>query len=207
MLQMIMGAHVPDPALLSEGYAVIGGNRISANVDADRILKMMVDFMNRNADRPLFLFIEVPANIKDEAVVGETEDGYVLTETKHRDVYYLDGRSAAFFTELLNVYGALLVHDGLCHFGVGNDVGEEIGKYEYNLMSLYCRDGAVEKYTSLFEDAGIHRTENLLTAWDTFTREHPGECRRIASRSGKDVYDVIEELKTHKLYFAQQREE
>lgn len=206
MLQMIMGAHVPDPTLLSEGYK-LNGNYISANVDADHILKIMVDFMNRNANRPLFLFIEVPTNIKYETVIDETEDGCVMVETKHRDVYYLDGRSAAFFTELLDVYGSLLVHDGLCHFGVGNNIGEEIGKYRYNVMSLYCHEGSAEKYTSLFEDAGIRRTETLLTAWDIFTRENPGESERIIARNGKGVYDIIEELTSHNLYFAQRREE
>lgn len=205
MLQMIMGAHVPDPALLAEGYEV-NETCISANVDAEHILKVMMDFMEQNADRLLFLFIEVPTNAKYETT-GKTQDGYVVTETKHMDVYYLDGRSSVFFTELLHVYGSLLVHDGLCHFGVGNNIGEEIGKYKYNVMSLHCREENVETYASLFENAGIRRTKHLVTAWDTFKEACPGTCERLTARNGKDVYDIIEELKAHKLYFAQRREE
>ena len=206
MLQMTTGSHVPNAASLHEGYE-LDGNYIQANVNADKIQGILEAFMDRNADRPLFLFIEVPANMNDETVTGMTEDGYAVTESKHKDIYYLDGRSAAWFKALLEPFWQLLIHDGLCQFGIGNNIGEEVGKYKYNIMQLWTRDESAGKYAGLFENAGIPRIQKLVTAWDTFSQDAPGECELLTAENGKNIYDLVELLKEAGLYHAGQREE
>ena len=206
MLQMTMGSHVSDASALSEGYE-LNKNYIQANVNADKMQGILEEFTDRNADRPLFLFIEIPANSKDETIAGMTEDGFTVTKGKHKDVYYLDGRSADWFKQLLKPFWLLLIHDGLCQFGIGNDLGEEVGKYKYNIMQLWTREERAEKYAVLFENAGIPKVQKLVTAWDTFTQDTPGECALLTARNGKTIYDMVETLKEAGLYHAGQREE
>lgn len=44
-----------------------------------------------------------------------------------------------------------------------------------------------------------------MTAWQTFSDEHYGECSRIDT-DGKSVYDIPEMLKDRGIYFAERRE-
>lgn len=58
----------------------------------------------------------------------------------------------------------------------------------------------------MFEEHQIKRTQKLITAWDTFTANMPGESRRIET-DGKVIYSIIEDLKEWNIYKAEQREE
>ncbi len=206
MLQMIKEAHVPAAEQLKEGY-LLEERRITANVDADNILPVMEEFLARNEGVPLFFFIETPCNISEETVVGETEDGAVLTEGRHKDIWYLDGIPAQTVRQILAQASDILVHDGLSAFGIGNGIGEEIGKYKYNIVQVFCREEHAEKYAPIFEEQGIHKTRNLITAWETFTQDAPGECGQYASENGLTIYDVIDWLKKHGMYRAEVRED
>ena len=204
MLKIIKGAHVTASEKLSQGYEITDFG-ITANTDADNIRKIIEDFLVMNNDLPLFLFIEVPANLKDEKVIGKEEDGAVLVEKSHKDVYYLDGVSSEELGHLLDPLYDILINDGLSAFGVGNPNGEEIGKYKYNAMILYAKNP--DKYIQLFEKYNISRTDKLVTAWDSFTPETPGKCERYYDKSGRDIYDIIVKLKEVGLYKAEQRED
>ena len=204
MLKIIKGAHVTASKKLSQGYEITDFG-ITANTDADNIRKIIEDFLVMNNDLPLFLFIEVPANLKDEKVIGKEEDGAVLVEKSHKDVYYLDGVSSEELGHLLDPLYDILINDGLSAFGVGNPNGEEIGKYKYNAMILYAKNP--DKYIQLFEKYNISRTDKLVTAWDSFTPETPGKCERYYDKSGRDIYDIIVKLKEVGLYKAEQRED
>ncbi len=204
MLQMIKGAHVPAAEQLKECY-LLEEHRITANVDADKILPIMEEFLARNENIPLFFFIETPCNISDETVVGETEDSAVLINERHKDIWYLDGIPAQTVRQILAQASDILVHDGLSAFGIGNPVGEEIGKYKYNIVQVFCREEHAKKYAPIFEEQGIHKTRNLITAWETFTRDAPGECSQYANESGLSIYDVIDWLKKHGMYRAEVR--
>lgn len=118
MLKIIKGAHVTASEKLSQGYELTDFS-ITANTDADNIRKIIEDFLVMNNDLPLFLFIEVPANLKDEKVIGK-EDDAVLVEKSHKDVYYLDGVSSEELGHLLDPLYDILINDGLSAFGVGN---------------------------------------------------------------------------------------
>lgn len=204
MLKMIKGAQVTSLDMLVQGYET-AENCINANVDADKIKSIIEGFLDMNNDLPLFLFIEIPANLKNERIIQEFEDGGVLLEQNHKDIYYLDGVSAKGLKQLLEPFYEILINDGLSAFGVGNPLGEEIGKYKYNFMMLYSQD--VNKYISLFETNGISRTKNLITAWDTFTPDTPGTSEKYCDENNRDIYAIIDTLKEIGMYMAEQREE
>ena len=48
--------------------------------------------------------------------------------------------------------------------------------------------------------------ESLITAWDTFSDETPGQAERC-DYEGKSVYDLPEELKDWGMYLADTRAE
>ena len=53
---------------------------------------------------------------------------------------------------------------------------------------------------------GIPATDELVTAWDTFTKKYSGVSERCEI-DGKDVYSLRDELGDWGLYFAERREE
>jgi hypothetical protein len=203
MLKMIKGARVTADTELSEEYEIFD-NMISANVDAERISEVIEKFLEKNCNESLFLFIEVPASLDDETIAETFEDGGVSIETPHNDVYYLDGISAGAVRELLDIFSEILINDGLSAFGVGNPQGDEVGKYKYNVMKLYCND--THKYADIFESLGIRQTDRLVTAWETFSLDTPGISEKYTDSEGRDVYDIIEILSESGLYKAEQRE-
>ncbi len=76
-----------------------------------------------------------------------------------------------------------------------------IGKY--NVATLFVCDPTV--YRDFFAKLGIPETDKLVTAWNTFTKRHPGSpaCCPV---NGKDIYDIPELLKDRGIYFAERRE-
>lgn len=204
MLKMIAGAKIENNQNLSQGYE-ISENQLTANADADNIRNVMENFMDMNENIPLFLFIEVPSNLKDEKVAETFEDGAVAVDTPHKDVYYLDGVPAGSLKKILAPLYEILINDGLSAFGVGNPYGDEIGKYKYNVMVLYSRNNT-DKYKQIFENNGILKTDNLVTAWDTFSDETPGTSEIYSDSKGRNIYDIIEVLSGIGLYKAEQRE-
>lgn len=72
------------------------------------------------------------------------------------------------------------------------------------MISIYTRNK--EGYDGFFEDHDINRAERLLTAWDTFTQESPGESERVDT-DGKSIYDIPEMFKEWGIYLAERREE
>lgn len=204
MLKMIAGAKIENNQNLSQGYE-ISENQLTANADADNIRNVMEDFMDMNENIPLFLFIEVPSNLKDEKVAETFEDGAVAVDTPHKDVYYLDGVPADSLKKILAPLYEILINDGLSAFGVGNPYGDEIGKYKYNVMVLYSRNNT-DKYKQIFENNGILKTDNFVTAWDTFSDETPGTSEMYSDSKGRNIYDIIEVLSGIGLYKAEQRE-
>ncbi len=74
---------------------------------------------------------------------------------------------------------------------------------KYNVVVLLSDN--IEKYTELFDLRDAHRCESCVTAWDTFSYEIPGECKKITVNV-KTVYDLPDELKSIGMYFAERRE-
>ena len=119
-------------------------------------------------------------------------------------MYYLDAVPGRYLERIFDKFGDYLVHDGLSHFGVLARSGREIGKYKYNVVEAFARDGTAP-LRALFDEVGIPESEQLVTAWDFISHDTPGECERF-EKDGRDIYDVVEALKTVGLYCAEQRE-
>ena len=193
MLNMVKGCVVYDPSLLSPGYERTPTG-FMANVDAEKILPLIEEFLSRQ-DSHIFFFLEIPTNEKDEPNPEHSV---------HRDVYYWDGLTAEFARELLRIFGELLIHDGMNWFGFGvHGFDHEIMKQPYNVVTIYTH--APERYDGMFEALNIPQTDDLKTAWSFFTVQTPGTCL-LHECSGKNIYDLVEMLKPYGLYFGERKE-
>lgn len=205
MFNLIKGAKISEDISLKEEYE-INGNWIYANISAENIRRIINQFIEIENTELFCLFIEIPANMTDENVIRKTEDGYCVTEKMHKDIYYLDDISAKDLNELLNVFEDILINDGLSSFGVLSQKGNEIGKYKYNVMGAYSDGEDLSPIIEAFYNVKIPRTDKLVTAWDYFTQDNPGESE-LYKKDGKTIYDVVETLKEVGMYKYEQREE
>lgn len=198
MLKMIKGVKINDSDKLNEEY-MITENCIMANIDANKILKIINDFVDIQKDH-LFLIIEVPTNEKDKGIEGN------IIKELHKDVYYLDNMSKPFAKELLKTFGNLFINDGLSQFGIGNHVSNaEIMTDKYNVIEIFNGKDKIDNYEKLMDKYKIKKVEDLVTAWTFFSDSNPGECIYV-DEDGKSVYDAIEVLtKESGLYFAERR--
>lgn len=205
MFNLIKGAKINENIALKEEYE-INGNWIYANISAENIRRIINQFIEIENTELFCLFIEIPANMTDENVIRKTEDGYCVTEKMHKDIYYLDDISAKDLNELLNVFEDILINDGLSSFGVLSQKGNEIGKYKYNVMGAYSDGEDLSPIIEAFYNVKIPRTDKLVTAWDCFYQDNPGESE-LYKKDCKTIYDVVETLKEVGMYKYEQREE
>lgn len=197
MLNMVKGCTIQDPSLLYEGYQHTETGYI-ANVNAENIQPLFNEFLMRQDDR-VFLILEIPTNAGEEKEIAPG-----VFEALHVDVHYLDGMPKEYAVDFLATFSELLIHDGMCRFGFGVHSGQnEIMRDYYNVVTIYTNKP--EMYDGLFETVGISEQKTLKTAWQYFTPETPGECRKIIHK-GKDIYEIAEYLKQYGLYFAERRE-
>ncbi|MDE5670489.1 MAG: hypothetical protein K2I14_03365 [Eubacterium sp.] len=204
MFNLIKGAKISNNILLKEEYE-INGNWIYANISAENIRKVIDKFVEIEKGNKFCLFIETPANIADENVIGMYNEGFYQLDGKHMDVYYLDNIMDEYVIYLLDKFGDILINDGLSHFGVLSQSGREIGKYKYNVIKAYTRDDLLP-LIKVFNSFDVLETDNLVTAWDYFSQDNPGESE-LYKKDGKTIYDVVDELKEIGLYKYEQREE
>jgi hypothetical protein len=190
MLEMKRGCKVPFPEKLSEGYEE-GENAVFANLDASKVTALMERFINI-AEGHLFFILELPTNAEDQP-----EGDFC------NDIYYMDGLDKESALRLLCDTGELLVHDGMNTFGFGvHESGEEILFGKYNVMTVYGADTA--KCDELFGFLGIKKTTGLVTAWDTFDENHPGDSFTL-EYDGKLIYDIPAALREYGMYLAERR--
>ncbi|MBR3955447.1 MAG: hypothetical protein IKJ63_08250 [Clostridia bacterium] len=197
MLKFRKGCTVPFPEMIHEEYE-INDNCIIANIDADKIENLLLDFIKMH-NEPLFFILEIPTHLKNET---EIKPG--LLEALHKDVYYIDGCTQEQAVVIVNRIGKLLVNDGLSSFGFGCHVShDEIMIGKYNVVTINSKNP--ESYIALLEKFKLKPVDNLVTAWDTFTQETPGLTEKIET-DGKDVFDIPELFADWGIYFAEQRE-
>ena len=124
----------------------------------------------------------------------------------HKNIYYMDGLDEEAALSILREKGELLIHDGLSSFGFGGHISQdEMMKSKYNVCNVFTKN--IPAACKIFEAHGIPRTDHLVTAWETFTLEHPGSCTAqninnwlrpySCDRSASDMAD------THYLFPAQ----
>ena len=119
------------------------------------------------------------------------------------DVFYLDNISGDYVLRLLDRFSDILVNDGLSHFGVLSQSGREIGKYKYNVIKAYARDDMLP-LLKVFNSLELPETDELVTAWDYFDQDSPGESS-VYEKDGKTIYDLVDLLKTVGMYKYEQR--
>lgn len=204
MFNFIKGAKIRESIVLKEEYE-INGNWIYANISAENIRKIIDKFVEIEKGNRFCLFIEIPANIADENVIGMDNEGFYQLESKHMDVYYLDNITDEYVIYLLDEFGDILINDGLSYFGILSQSGREIGKYKYNVIKAYTRDDLLP-LIKVFDSFDLPETDNLVTAWDYFSQDSPGESE-LYKKDGKTIYDVVDDLKEIGLYKYEQREE
>ena len=71
--------------------------------------------------------------------------------------------------------------------------------WKYNVMTIYSRK--LSEYSDFFESHRIEKVDNLITAWDTFTNDTPGQAKRYDC-NGISVFDLPEKLKGRGIYLA-----
>ncbi len=198
MLEMITGCSVPAADRLFEEYAVKEWG-FEANISAGKIHEVFEHFLAVQ-EGSLFFIMELPTKADVEETLRKSD-----SDPMHVDIYYIDGLTREEALAILFRYGELLINDGLVRFGFGvHDNSAELMKMNYNILTLWTTDS--EAYRDFFEAQDVPHTENLVTAWDTFSAETPGKSRKIEI-NGMDVYSLPEELSDWGIYFAERREE
>ena len=184
MLKMRKGYSVPFADKLNEGYKT-DGKFYNANVSAEKILTLLENFIKLHGNEKQFFILELPT---PETAEPKDESGNI-TEF-HKDIYYLDDCTPDMIRDVLDIAGEMLLDDGISQFGVGlHNSGDEMMICRYNIVSLYCNDITSRLYDGFFENCGIYKNDDLVTAWDMITPETPGECVRC-EKNGRTVYDI-----------------
>lgn len=197
MLKMIKGCKIKSSGLLREEYEK-SHNLLIANVDADKIEKVLMHFIKMQ-NGPLFFILELPASIDDERALEQKVESF------HKKVYYIDGLDTEKAISLLLQSGELLINDGLCSFGFGvHGSRDEIMAGKYNIVTVYSDE--IENYEGFFKHHNIPKTDNLNTAWDTFSQENPGRSIKFEI-DGRSVYSLIDEYRDWGIYYAEMRED
>ena len=195
MLKLRKGCRVPFPEKLLEGYEY-KESHFTANVNADKIEGLLSHFIAMHHE-PIFFILELPS--KQE---HETEIRPGVVKTLHKDVYYVDGCTQEEALAILSRTANLMINDGLCSFGFGcHQSNDEIMVGKYNVVSVYANNK--NTFDGFFEEHEIAFAEHLVTAWDTFTQDNPGESSRVDT-DGKSIYDIPDILKDWGIYLAEQ---
>lgn len=213
-MEMRKGCRVPFPEEIKEGWEITETG-ITANVSTANIELLLGYFILRH-EEPIFFYLELPCREDEEEKIqpGFGADVRYIEELgmeasvvrkMHKNVYYLDGCTQE---EALCAFAhveEILVPDGMAEFGFGgHESGEEIGFEKYNVVTIHT--SKPEFYRPAFEKLNIPQVTGLVTAWDTFSPEHPGRCDSV-ELDGKSAYDIPEMLKDWGMYLAETREE
>ena len=187
---------VPFASKLYEGYEVLEGRAIIANVSVDKVRDMMADFIAMY-DKPLFFFLELPGHLPEGF-----EEGFI-DEIK-KDVYYLDDIDREEALTILNEIGNVLCNDGLSAFGFGVLGSEEEIMFDHlNLVRFLGKD--MKPYEKLLADYKIEKVDDLFTVAQAFDMEHPADFTRY-EENGFSVFDIPAALEEYGMYLAEKRD-
>lgn len=170
MFQTAAGITIPFPEKLHEQYQREGDSLI-CNLSFEKLADFISAYYAM-LQEPLFLAIHPDA--------------------EQEEVWYLDGMTKKQLTTILDGYGELLYQDGLSAFAIGSLATEdELFVQKYKILSLYSTQA--DRCETLLQRFGLTRTTHLITAWDTFSEQHPGSTERLEI-AGQTVPDMIQAL-------------
>ena len=192
MFQTASGVSIPFPEKIKEEFQVIK-HGIRLNLSFEKIRSMLDEFLEQ-LHYPLFFVLQIPLSQQEETKYRKGD-----ADSFHSKVCYLDGQSKEAIKDILQKYGELLLNDGISQFAIATHGGDEMFIQKYKIIDIYSKEP--KKYFDFLKKYGLTQTNNLLTAWDTFTRETPGEVRRVEI-DGIDIFDVYDELVKMGMYDA-----
>jgi len=190
MLRLKQGSYVHKAHLLNMEYTVTEEG-ITANIDSDLILDICLRFLHINKDKSLYFYLETSDEQKREIDVSSDS-----TARNASVSYRIDFDSFEKASGVLFYFSDLIARDGICRFKFGTQDGDEIESGKYNIVKITSDD--IEKYEKIFTLNEIPKVEKLTTAYDTFSKEHPGVSKRMTYK-GMTVLDIPDALKAYGL--------
>jgi hypothetical protein len=193
MFNTASGVRIPFPEKIEEKY-MLDGNWMNFNISFEKLNFLFEDFL-KDLCEPLFLFIHLPLLQNEEKELLQKG-----SNSFHSEVLYLDGQTKNQICEIMQQYGEILLNDGMSQFGIASHkTKDELYIQKYKMVGIYSKE--IDKYINLMDKYKISETDHLITAWNTFSQEHPGECSP-ATFNENNIYDVVELLKEKGMYRA-----
>lgn len=153
---------------IKESYNV-EDRRITINISKDKFDDLLYSFIEL-LDEPCFFILEVPLTLQEEK---ETRKNHF--DNLHYQTYYIDGITKEKLKNIFNNYLNVFKNNGLISFGVASHIShDEIFFTKYNLAYIYSNN--IKKQSEMLSTLNIPQSNNLTTAWDTFTQNAPGEA-------------------------------
>lgn len=191
VFQTAPGVTVPFPERIKEEFEVYDRS-ITANVSYEKLAALVNEFY-KALPEPLFFVLELPLTLREQMELG-------YGNKTHREVLYLDGQKQQQIDDIMDVYGELLLSDGMSEFAIASHKNrDEIYIQKYKLVSIYSV--RTHHYAEMLKRYGLKQTKELSTVWQTFSKSHPGECQRIP-KNGMGAHDVANVLKRYGMYRA-----
>jgi len=192
------GVTLPFPEQIKEEFQVFNKS-ILLNLSIEKLKPLVNDFLDQ-LSQPISFVLEIPLSQQEEMEYRKND-----TDPFHKKVCYLDGLSKAQIEELLHIYEDVLINDGISQFAItSHSTKDEIYVQKYKIISINSPKPA--NYIEFLKGYGLVQTDDLVTAWNTFSHEAPGEARRVEI-DGLTIYDVYDELVKMGMYVAKVAEE
>ncbi|MCL2843750.1 MAG: hypothetical protein FWE28_09920 [Oscillospiraceae bacterium] len=193
MFQTASGVTIPFPERIKEEFQVFEKS-ILLNVSFEKLKPLVEAFLARLIE-PLFFVLEIPLSQQEESEHRKNN-----FDPFHKKVCYLDGLSKEQINAIFRRYGTLLFNDGGSQFAIASHTTkDEIYVQKYKITSIFSNHPAT--YIDFLKGYGFVETDNLITAWDTFSHETPGEVRSIEV-DGTDIFDAYDEFVKLGMYVA-----
>jgi hypothetical protein len=197
----VRGVKVPDLTGIRECYAVAptgaGHHAFTINAGADR-LDLLFRELVACVPEPGFLVLQC-ATREDE----ERKLRAAATDPFHQDVLFLDRLTRADLLAIYDRYSEILIHDGLIHYGYGSHAGvDEVYVGDYKVVSVLTFDPA--RYEAVLAHLGWPRADRVRTVWDNISPAAPG-ARHLVRMGDRDIFGMIEELRSRGLYMSGRR--
>jgi len=194
MFNFLKGAKIEHDIKLKEGYIINQNQKglITANISSEKIEKIIKDFIDSFDCKELYLFIEIPYNLKDEK-------GNKVYDLLYNNIYFLDNIKKEELKKVIEPYFDILINDNNTNFGVATmDYTYEICKYDFNMMRFISKKSQ-QKFLEILKNNNVSENKEIKFYWD-LSKNEKNEDDNFYEADGKNVYDVINELQKCGLY-------
>ncbi len=160
--------NVKNNNLIKESYEV-NGKRITINISKEKFDDLLYSFIEL-LEEPCFFILEVPLTLQEEK-----EKQVNNFDSFHYQIYYIDGLTKEKLKIIFNNYLIFFKNNGLVSFGVASHIShDEIFFTKYNVANIYSNK--IQNFFDILSTLDIPQTNNLITAWNIFNQNTPGEA-------------------------------